>query len=66
MIHSPRNMKMAIIALIAFWFAAVVYIWKLIEEGPRLTTLISAISLSIAAILWTRAVINLNKKRKDK
>lgn len=64
--HSPRNMKMAIIALIAFWFAAVVYIWKLIEEGPRLTTLIPAICLPIAAILWTRVVINLNKRRRDK
>ena len=59
-------MKMAIIALIAFWIAAVVYIWILTEEGPRLTTLIPAISFPIAAILWTRAVINLNKKRKDK
>jgi hypothetical protein len=59
-------MKMAIIALIAFWFAAAVYIWKLIEEGPKLTTLISAISFPIAAILWTRVVINLNKRRKDK
>ena len=57
---------MAIIAAIAFWIAAVVSIWRLAVEGSSPAILIPAICLPIGAILMTKVVVDLSRKRNDK
>jgi hypothetical protein len=36
----------------AFSFAAAVYIWKLMTEGPSLQALVFAGGFTIAAVIW--------------
>lgn len=62
--HGHRNIGMAIIAIIAFWIGAIVYVCKLIEEGARSTTVIPAICFPVAAVLLTISVMNLRKQTK--
>ena len=61
----PKNVYLSIVGVIAFYAAAVIYLWKLIDEGARVTTAIPAVCLPIAAVLWTQIVLKLLKKSKS-
>lgn len=59
----------ALIILLIFYFASIVVLWKIIEDGSTTRRLISAIGFMLAGIIWTVIFVkseNANTKRLNK
>jgi hypothetical protein len=60
------NVYLTIVGVLAFYTAAAIYFWKLIDEGARLTTAVPAVCFPMAAAIWTQIVVRLIRGSRSK
>ena len=64
MINNRKKFTYNVIALVVFWIAAIISIWRLIAEEPTLVVIIPAICFPVAAIGMTISVFRIRKLQK--
>jgi len=50
--------KLRIIATVAFWIAAVAGWWTVIKDGPTVMSMLPAVCVTLAGIIWLIMVIS--------
>jgi hypothetical protein len=57
-VREPVRKKLRIIATIAFWVAAVVGWWTVIEDGPSVMNTLPAACVTLAGVIWLVMVVS--------
>jgi hypothetical protein len=50
--------KLRIIATVAFWVAAIVGWWTVLEDGPTVMNMLPAVCVTLAGVIWLVMVIS--------
>jgi hypothetical protein len=50
--------KLRIIATIAFWIAAIVGWWTVVEDGPTVMNMLPAVCVSLAGVIWLAMLVS--------
>lgn len=50
--------KLRIVATVAFWVAAVVGWWTVVEDGPTVMNMLPAVCVTLAGIIWLVMVVS--------
>jgi hypothetical protein len=64
--RSRGNVGITVVAMIAFWIAAIVCVWRLVEEGARIVLVAPAICFPVGAVLLTVSVLGLRRRREGR
>lgn len=58
MVQETVRRKLRIVATIAFWIAAVIGWWTVIEEGPTVMSMLPAVCVTLAGVIWLVMVVS--------
>ena len=58
MVPETVRSKLKIAATVAFWIAAIVGWWSVIEEGPTLMNMLPAVCMTLAGTIWLIMVLS--------
>jgi len=64
--RSRGNVGIVVVAMIAFWIATMVYVWRLVEEGATIISVVPAICFPVGAVLLTISLLRWQKERRDR
>jgi hypothetical protein len=58
LVREAVRKKLRIVATVAFWIAAVIGWWKVVEDGPTVMSMLPAICVTLAGVIWLVMVIS--------